>query len=94
MKFQGANVRKPLLAVSSLVDKGNPCWFDSEVAGGSAIIPSSAPELLQIRALIKQIHARVKMDRKGGIFQLRNWTVKPASSAAAPSDPGFPRQAR
>ena len=98
VKFQGANVRKPLLAVSSLNDKGNPVWFDHDQTGGSFIIPGSAPELLQIRALIKQVEARVRMDRKGGIFQLRNWTMPPPTLPAAPtadaSGSGFPRQTR
>ena len=89
VKFQGAKVRKPMLAVSSLVDKGNPCWFDTDSSGGSFIIPSNSPELVKIRELIKQIQSRVRMDRKGGMFQLRNWTMKESSPAA-----GFPRQAR
>ena len=83
-KFQGADVRKPLLAVSGLNDKGNPVWFDHDTTGGSFIIPKGAPELLEIRKLIKQVKARVRLDRKGGIFQLRNWT--PDAKAE-----GFPR---
>ena len=33
VKFQGAEVRKPLLAVSGLNDKGNPVWFDHDTTG-------------------------------------------------------------
>ena len=84
VKFQGADVRKPLLAVSGLNDKGNPCWFDHDSTGGSFIIPGDAPELKEIRKLTSQIKARIKMDRKGCIFQLRNWTV--------PKTAGFARQ--
>ena len=75
-KFQAAKIRKPLLAVSSLNDKGNPVWFDSDCTGGSFILLGNAPELNQIRQLIQQVRSRVKMERKGGIFQLRNWAVQ------------------
>ena len=47
--FQVAEVRKPLLAVSDLVAKGNMTVFDED----SFIIPSTAPELiLNARALV------------------------------------------
>ena len=84
-KFQAAEIRKPLLAVSGLNDKGNPVWFDHDCTGGSFIIPKSAPELLQIRKLITDIKNRVRLEREGGTYQLRNWTVNKKSS-------GFPRQ--
>ena len=86
-KFQAAQVRKPLLAVSGLNDKGNPVWFDHDQTGGSFIIPSNAPELTQIRKLIRQIKTRVRLDRKGGTYQLRNWAVSSDSQ-------GFGRQAK
>ena len=84
-KFQAASIRKPLLAVSGLNDKGNPVWFDHDQTGGSFIIPGDAPELAQIRALIQRIKQRVRLDRKGGVFQLRNWAARAGSK-------GFPRQ--
>ena len=74
-KFQGADIRKPLLAVSGLNDKGNPVWFDHDQTGGSFIIPKGAPELNEIRRLIENIKTKVRMERKGGTFQLRNWKV-------------------
>ena len=86
-KFQGAEVRKPLLAVSGLNDRGNPVWFDHNDTGGSFIIPGSAPELKEIRRLIKQIKSRVGLDRKGGIFQLRTWSSKQGAK-------GFTRQVK
>ena len=86
-RFQGADVRKPLLAVSALNDKGNPVWFDQDQTGGSYIIPRDAPELAEIRKLIQQIKTRVKLDRKGGTFQLRNWQVGSSSK-------GFHRQVK
>ena len=74
-KFQAADVRKPLLAVSGLNDKGNPVWFDHDQTGGSFIIPANAPELPKIRELLQKVRDRVRLDRKGGVFQLRNWTL-------------------
>ena len=91
VKFQGAKVRKPLLAVSGLNDKGNPCWFDHDSTGGSYIIPGDAPELSEIRRLIASIKQRVRMDRKGGIFQLRNWQI---GEKDADSSRGFPGQVK
>merc|ERR1712079_796421 len=58
-KFQAARIRKPLLAVSGLNDKGNPVWFDHDQTGGSCIIPRDAPELVEIRRLIQKIASRV-----------------------------------
>ena len=63
-KFQAADIRKPLLAVSGLNDKGNPVWFDHDQTGGSFIIPKSAPELKEIRKLIMNIQTRVRLERK------------------------------
>ena len=83
-KFQAAEIRKPLLAVSGLNDKGNPVWFDHDQTGGSFIIPGGSPELPQIRKLISEVKARIRMERKGGIFQLRNWNLA--------SQSGFTRQ--
>ena len=53
VSFQGANVRKPLLAVSSVADKGNPFGFDMESEGGGCVIPVGSPELPEIRRLIR-----------------------------------------
>ena len=42
--FQAAEVRKPLLAVSSVNDKGNLVLFDNE---GSFIIPGTSTALIR-----------------------------------------------
>ena len=78
--FQGAKVRKPLLAVSSVADKGNPTWFDSEANGGAVIIPGNAPELREIRRLISRVSNRIRLNRRGGTYQLRNWTLDKKAS--------------
>ena len=78
--FQVADVRKPLLAVSSLVDKGNMTVFDAD----SFVIPAVAPELKLIRQLISQAQGKIPLYRERGIYKMRNWEVpqhaKPAAS--------------
>ena len=85
IKFQAANFRKPLMAVSGSVDQGNPVWFDQETRGGACIIPGDAPELEEIRRLIAQVNRRIKLERQGGIWILRNWFLDERSA------PGFAR---
>ena len=70
VKFQAADVRKPLLAVSSCNKKGNPVWFDSDE---SFIITGSSPEVKQIRALIQQIKNKVRLHQKNGTYIMKSW---------------------
>ena len=84
--FQSARVRKPLVAVSSLVDKGNLAVFDGE----SYILPGSAPEVAEIRKLISQISGKIPMHRDKGVYKMKNWKVPREQS---PSQ-GFTRQGR
>ena len=49
LNFADADVRKPLLAVSSCNAKGNPVWFDGHQ---SYWLPKNAPELTEIRRLV------------------------------------------
>ena len=70
MKFNAARVRKPLMAVSSVNDKGHMVLFDQP---GSFMIPASAPELEQIRALVQQAIGKVQLHREGGVFHLKTW---------------------
>ena len=75
VKFQAADVRKPLLAVSSCNQKGNPVWFDSDE---SFILTGTAPEIKQIRALIQQVKSKVKLHQKNGTYVMKSW-AKPKS---------------
>ena len=69
--FQGAEVRKPLLAVSSVNDKGNLVLFDSE---GSFIIPGTDKGLIQkIRNLVRSVPGKVNLHRKNGVFNMKAW---------------------
>ena len=81
--FQVAKVRKPLLAMSSLVDKGNVTIFDKD----SYVIPSNAPELELIRELVAQAKSKIPLYRERGVYKMRNW-------AMPKSEPGFPRPGR
>ena len=69
--FQAAQVRQPLVAVSNLVDKGNMSVFDQE----SFILPGSAPEVAEIRRLIRQVKGKIPMYREKGVYKMRNWKL-------------------
>ena len=72
--WQSADVRKPLMAVSSCEDRGNMCVFDQE---GSCILSANCPELPQIRRLIQQATKKVKVHRAGGTYSLKTWRMPP-----------------
>ena len=84
---QAAPVRKPLLAVSSVSDQGNMAIFDKVLEG--CIVPSNAPELLEIRRLALQVKNRIQLHRKGGVYQMKTWKLP---DSAAPKKKGFPRR--
>ena len=46
MAFQGAKVRKPLLAVSGVIDKGNIVVFDGS---GSFILPNACAGVVSVK---------------------------------------------
>jgi hypothetical protein len=80
--YQAAQVRKPLMAVSSVNDKGNLVVFDGN---GSFIIPGTQKDLIgQLRALIQKVPDKVPLQRKNGVFHMKAWKLKP----------GFTRQGR
>ena len=80
--YQAVEVRKPLMAVSSVNDKGNLVLFDEK---GSFIIPGTNKDLIsRLRALVKQAPDKVELYRKNGIFHMKAWKLKP----------GFTRQGR
>ena len=70
INYAGAKVRKPLLAVSDLNGRENPCWFDGEK---SYIIPAGSEEIPEIRALIQKVRRKIKMHLENGVFKLRTW---------------------
>ena len=73
--FQAAPVRKPLLAVSSVNDKGNIVIFDGDQ---SFIIPGKgSPAIAKLRALIRDIPGKVQLHRKNGVYNMKAWKPKP-----------------
>ena len=86
LNYAGAQVRKPLLAVSDLVAKGNMTIFDED----SFIIPSTAPELILIRQLIAQAKGKIPLHQEKGIYKLRNWEL-PSGNANNAKPSGFTR---
>ena len=69
VKFQAAKVRRPLLAVSSLVDKDNLTLFDKE----SFVIPAHCPEVAEIRRLVANISTNIPLHRDKGVYTMRAW---------------------
>ena len=78
--FQAAKVWKPLLAVSACNGKGNPGWFDGH---NSYLFPAGAPELVEIRKLIKQMKGKIKLHMANGVYTMRTWK-KPAGPFQGP----------
>ena len=68
--FQAAPVRKPLLAVSSVNDKGNLVLFDGDQ---SYIIPGKGPLIAKLRALVAELPGKVKLHRKNGVYNIKAW---------------------
>ena len=68
--FQGAKVRKPLLEVSGVIDKGNIVVFDGS---GSFILPNSCAGVASISKVITGVEGRIPLHAKNGVFVLRTW---------------------
>ena len=71
--FQAAPVRKPLLAVSSVNDKGNIVIFDGDQ---SFIIPGKSPAIAKLRALVRDIPGKLQLHRKNGVYNMKAWKPK------------------
>ena len=70
MVVQDAPVRKPLAAVSGITHKNNLVLFDQE---GSFIAPGDAPEVKQIRKLIKQVKDKIVLYEDKGVYLMPFW---------------------
>ena len=72
--FQAAQVKKPLLAVSSCNDKGNLVLFDGNE---SFIFPSTRKDLIQkLRAIVKDVPDKIRLHRKNGVYHMKAWRSK------------------
>ena len=70
VKCQGAEVRKPLLAVADVNDRGNMVVFDK---GAPSILPGSLPEVRQIRQIIASIKSKIPLHRKNNVFVMKTY---------------------
>ena len=70
VKLQDGEVRKPLLAVSDVNGKGNPCWFDGNK---SYVLRKGSPLLQEIRDLIAKVQAKIPMHLKNGTYIMKTW---------------------
>ena len=73
MTFQGAKVRKPLLEVSGVIDKGNIVVFDGIA---SFILPNSCAGVASVRKAITGIQGSIPLHAKNGVFVLRTWNLR------------------
>ena len=71
--FLGAQVRKPLLAVSGVIDKGNIVVFDGSA---SFILPNTWAGVASARNAITAVQGRIPLHAKNGVFVLRTWNLK------------------
>ena len=76
LKFQDAQVRRPILAVKDSCKAGNLVLFDEDL---SAIIPRQSREGQQIRALAKQAAIKITLDEVDGVYVMPAWTNQPPS---------------
>ena len=79
MAFQAARVRKPLLAVSSVAERGNITVFDSQ---GSYILSGSEAEMAAIRKAVAKIRRKVPLTVKNGVYTMQDRRVDSKPEAA------------
>ena len=65
---QGAEVRKPLLAVSGVIDRGNIVVFDGS---GSFILPGQCNGVASVRKAVTGVQGRIPLQAKHGVFVLQ-----------------------
>ena len=65
MTFEGAKVRKPLLDVSGVIDKGNIVVFDGN---GSFILSGKCPGAAFVRKAAARVQGRIPLHAKKGVF--------------------------
>ena len=70
MTFQGAMVRKPLLAVSGVIDNGNIVVFDTS---GSFTLPNTCAGVASVRMAITGVQGCIPLHAKNG------WTLRLAN---------------
>ena len=70
MIFQGAMVRKPLLAVSGVIDKDHIVVFDGS---GSFTVPNSCAGVAPVKKAITGVQGRLPLHANNGVFVLRTW---------------------
>ena len=83
IKFQEANIRRPILSVGETTTAGSMTIFDNIE---SVILPKGSPEIPKIQALIKAAKAKMAMVRQDNTFHIPAWVDEPAAGFA-PRDP-------
>ena len=68
-RFQETTVRKPLLAVSDVNNKGNLVLFD----GHESFILQPSDEVEEIRKLVRKASKKIPLHLENGTFKLKAW---------------------
>ena len=68
--LQGAEVRKPLLAVWVVIDTGNTVVFNGS---GSFKLPCQCAGVASVRMAVTGVQGRIPLHAKNGVFVLRTW---------------------
>ena len=78
LKFQDADVRRPILSVGESTDlpADNTMVFDRLE---SVVLERGSPEQLEIRRIIRQAKDKLILERKKNIFELEAWVEEPDS---------------
>ena len=79
--FQDAPVRRPILSVGESTDAGNMMIFDKTE---SVILPKGAPEIEEIRKLVRNARNKLMMTKERGIYKLDAWVVPPKAPFQRP----------
>ena len=72
MTFNSAKVRTPLLAVSSIADKGNWTLFGPK---GVWIIPAGAANLQKLLDFVEAIVGKIGLTRANVVYHLPAWLI-------------------
>ena len=80
LTFNSAKVRKPLLAVSEVSDRGNASLFSPD---GAWILPMTPEFRRKLMALVAEVTGKVELVRAGGIYHLLAWLILVVETTSA-----------
>ena len=79
--FNSAQVRKPLLAVSSICDKGN---VTLSAPTGAWILPMPSEQLKTLLEWVTKVPGKLELERIGGVYHLPASLIPTTEAAKSP----------